>query len=227
MSIYIWDKEVKEIYCGTKESFTPWANTIYYFPLDTDATDHSWHWYTLSNTWTATTLWRNFTSSVTTSPSGSTISNAKFRMMWIKINNVWYQSQKTNSATMNVDDWFNLVLMSGWVGQSRPITISYYYQSWSSYATTDWQPNLTTWNWYCIAFQNEWTEAVAYCNWVRHVMATWKTGYSWGNQWILKKESTTTWMSVDISEIILESATRTQSQIVNYFNDTKSMYWVS
>ena len=220
----------KKIYMWVEEQtpYTPTSDTVYYFPFTSNADDYSGNWYTLSNTWTATTIWRNFTATVDTSPAGSTISNPAFRMAWVKVNNVWYESRKVNSMGMNVSDWLAIHFMNGWVGSSQPIQINFDYVNWSSYSSSSWQPWITTWNWYCIAFQNEWTDTVAYCNWVRHVMASWKTGYYWWAPSYLSRESSaSSWFSVDLSEIIMESATWTSTKVIDYFNATKSKYWVS
>jgi hypothetical protein len=65
MSIFLWDSEPSKIYVWSNEvsavyvwdtqiypaGWKPWANTLAYYPLETDTKDYSWNNRNLTNSW--------------------------------------------------------------------------------------------------------------------------------------------------------------------------------
>lgn len=227
MSIYIWDKEVKEIYYGTKESFTPWANTILYFPFENDANDHSWNWYSLDVSGTQETIWRRFNTTVNFDRNTSVWNFISF---WMKIYNRGLQWSWQNNLANKVGAWST----NGWLGYQTyayyngvwDIWIQFFYNpsNWNNYI---YRVDLSDWNWHHIVecYSSTWW-AWCFVDWGKHQLTTnTQCRTVTTNEFIIN--TTNTPLDVSLSDLLAETTARSDADVVAYFNATKSKYWVS
>lgn len=232
----MWNK-IQKIYIGTNqvrpelEPWTPWANTFAYFPLKNDATDVI-HNIALTSEWTTnyTTVWG--------------VKSAEFtKSNWLYDNNFSYIPQWDYSKTLScwlyvkwgniswggiVAVWWDTVWSVFWIGA----------YSWSysiimtrnGSTSTAYTPTLNTWINVIATYNNsDWKMYINgnwYTTWGNTTAPTsWNNLYLWQNIWasILVNNQTFYW---NMSEVILEDKERTPQEVANYYNQTKSTYWL-
>lgn len=228
-----------------KTWWQPWANTIAYYPLETDANDYSWNnrhgtnnWVTFSDgvwvfngssyvslwTWSWTNIQTNMTINVWFKWNwGWSYDNAVIGKLQYYMPN---QSHWYYGITIHEGDWY----------------LCWWYYNWSDYNyhpmnyrnTGWWSP--TTWpvaqanKWYNVVITNDGTTKKAYIDWVLYATET--------------ANSTNTTTSIDtrigsfvrynydsffnwnISAVIFEDKTWTDQEISDHYNQTKWNYWL-
>lgn len=204
----------------------PWANTIWYWKLEenTDATV----WTTQgSNNVTFTTL-----------ASGKKVwvfngSNSMVRTdaLATGTNNTYlFRCKKNWSWT-----WENVVVnLSWWSGKkglaSRTNTSPWQYLNsrYSAWVNIPWATSTNTWYHIAVTQNSSWT--IVYLNWTQ--VST--NSETWANSntraWIWCNDNNPNWQDFfnwNISEVIVENVTRTAQEISDYYNQTKSLYWIS
>lgn len=190
----------------------PWENTIAYFPFDTDATDHSWNWITLSNLWSKQSLWYKFTNA---SNFSRNLNTARFVSLRCKVISWRWSWTWQVAVIMYWAMWYNLMHSQS----DFRNTI----QFWNSWGT--WRKS---WTWmaynqrYNLAWSYNWTTAVMYVNWIKTTLVNSSSYYSQANAESLVSGS---WYDIDLSKVILEDRVRTDEEVVEYFNKTKKYYW--
>lgn len=216
MNVYIYSSE-----------WIPWSNTIAYFPFKDDVLDHSWNWNVLSNTqylskqslwykwqfsqW-QTWLWINavFTNSQW---------NAKFISVWYKVD-----SASWNSNLLSIwkywSAWYN---PSHWRSDLSWKIAIFTNSSWTIGASTNWMSfnarhHLTIWY--------DWSKVLISKDWVQTTLYNW----SWYNFWndiVIVWWWNNTNMVAYVSNFICESVCWTAQEVQDYYNNTKSLYWIS
>lgn len=222
-------KEIKKVYLGSTQIrpvwWQPWANTICYFPLDTDLNDTSGNWYSLTgNNWAVIGNLNGLNCLDLTSNH----SYASWVISWIP---QWNQV-RTNIFWIrwNFIEWGYSGYTYGQSGSGKADTI--YYNSpitWSQYwnAIDTWVTP-TAWDWVHIAVTIDGsTSQKVYVNWT--LKNSWSltmntdgtTLYLWHNprDW--------TYANWYISKFIIENRVRTAQEVADYFNQTKADYWIS
>ncbi len=206
----------------------PWANTIAYYPLETDADDQSWNWNDATNSWaTFTTVdW---------------VDCASFTSASTKI----YLPTLWTLATLTVSVWFKTINInpSSIILQIAPSTdnkdfvlgcsnwtwiLSRY--TWVAYNITDWAVNDWTWHNMVGTYTSSWW-AKLYVDWVyiwndsTVTTVSWDSGYSF----IWWHQSGGSWFTYIgyISNVILEDKEWTSTEVSDYYNETKWDYWIS
>lgn len=217
------------VYESVKE-WSPWSNTLAYYPLTTATTntDQSWNNRNLTVSWiTAWTYagvdcslvkWLG-TCSITSTTFTAITLNCWFNMntksdhyclvMWLKS---WTATNNTNNTFILGDfdgrptNWF-------WLQYSPS---SWWNQSWL-WSWTPW----TRWVWYngCITWDG--STIKVYLNWEL------KTSTSWSTQ--LARDAIILWWSsnnsnVYVSNAIYESKARSEAEITKYYESTKWNY---
>lgn len=228
-------KEIKAVYLWTtkvrpSQPFTPWANTLVYFPFESDALDHSWNWHTLNTSWTQESIWRRFNTQVTYTSTINQLANfVSFRM---KIYNYWgWWRWQCNQVDIFANKWYlSYVAYNWWISTTTTYDkVRFVYNSsWDEYS---YGLNSSTWQWYHIAmcYSNPWW-AWCFINGSKYQFTTSTNSYSetlpvsnatfisnWGN----------TKLDVALSDVIAETTARSDADVLAYFNATKSKYWVS
>lgn len=249
MAIKIGVNDAKKIYVGTSEIasarvwttkvrpawWTPWSNTIAYYPLTSSTTvnDTSGNNKNLSKTWTVTfgTYW------------------------WVSC--AYTQNQHSNNAPVNYLSTDSISLptnmtVSMWVQPStnkagvttcwtfwtwRPqmywLWIWTYYNNWEaciwdfSWTYEKIWNNLwiSSWNWYNMIVVKEWTKSTVYKNGTLVWDYTWLQSSIW-QRFMLCDTYSSWWLTWYMSEVIVESKLWTATEVSNYFNSMKSNYWL-
>ena len=189
----------------------PWVHTVAYFPFETDATDHSWNWITLSNSWSKQTLWYKFQSASTFSRN---LNTARFASLWCKVISWWWSWTWQVALIMY---WWMCYNLMHWQSDFRN-TIQFW--NWSS-----WRKS---WTWmstnqrYNLAWSYDWSKAVMRVNATKTVLVNSSSYYSQSNADALISWS---WYNIDLSKVIFEDAVPSDEDIIKYFNKTKREYW--
>ena len=228
MNVYIWTSgELKNAYIG-EYGWKPWANTIAYYPLEWDANDYSWNWWNGTWTWNEsyTTLsswlkvadfpyssnWQNYiSSSLTTAPA-----TVSFRLYFDNISTSSLQDWRCPIWQYNASwSWWSFAY---YIGSSSKIYCWSWEYTQTFNATTRYYITITNWKFYlngnelftCGSFSSSWNTLSIWTNYKNSEWANYKRALNW-----------------KMSRIILESVNRTQEEISNYYNQTKSLYWIS
>lgn len=222
--------ELKNAYIG--EYRVPWVNTYIYYPLTSDLVDVMWNW----NTWTM--VW-NCTFSSTT---GIYVSGESWNYVtWLSIGinnrsvftlNVWIKPNSYSSFN-NV----KMVLGNDGAAQNnfsfkieRRWPSSWYYPALTSGSSGIFSNSTVTpwWVWknLCITRDSSWWYKY-YVNW--NLVQTWSwwvpnnysTMYLWYSNYLSNR-----WITSYIKDYIVETVARTADGVSNYYNSTKSNYWL-
>ena len=222
----MFEHELKNAYIG-EYGWKPWANTLLYMPLNWDTKDEvsgnngTWSWNTQYQTLSSWLKVANCdTWSYILTPSISmntalTLNVWMYHISWDAIVRCDWQENPRNfyqSAISPTGAWW------GWYYGS-----TYY---WWGLDWTNWWKNivLTCWSWWIDVYVN-WTNI--YHNW-NITSFVWKTQ----QRWINVDQSKNVWASWRIpwswyySNIIVENKVRTAQEISDYYNLTKSNYWL-
>jgi len=230
MWISIWNSEISTatgIYCGSRKLrpdgwwgwWTPWANTLFYYPFKDDANDSIWNttlsWWTYTKqtiwylcAWSSDGTWNNINASTTIQD------NLKTMLSWVYV---------VSSGTGN---YTQILLMPNgntcysYYTSGRWNNLFLVYNSSKQYNTTS--ATLSTWAWHLLALTVSDTEVCWYIDGVKYTI-----GSSWyysEHTWIMLWRSGT---QVIHSNVIWENRTWTATEISNYYNQTKADYWIS
>lgn len=220
------EKEMQNAYIG--EVWTPWSNTIAYFPLKDDAVDIKNNISLTSNgTTNYTNVWW--------------VKSAEFtKSNWLYNNNVSYVPQWDVAKTFSLwlyTKWSN----QGWQGiatiwniwawnifwlwnynWTANIIMTRYWSTSNAYTTT-----LNTWTHIVVTYNNSTWKM--YANW--NLVVTWNTTAptNWYNLYIWQNVGDTWALSTyywNISNVILELWEWTAQEVANYYNTFKSNYWL-
>ncbi len=206
---------------------TPWVNTIAYYPLDSVNTvnDLSGNWYDLTANGSYIfdslsvyfpTIWDNYL--ISSASAVSTITDGMTWQCWVKADDnsskpcFWIMSAATNC-------WWN----STWNEASLAYRIECL--AWSySYNTSAW--DWTTWHLYTVVLSNN--VFTLYIDWSQVAIANDGGTYSYTMSLKINK----IWWMTDrwkarYSKLIIEDKEWTEQEILDYFNQTKSLYWIS
>lgn len=204
------------------EPRTPWANTIAYFPLKDDILDQTWNLTLTHGTMTKATVGYNVTG-------------------WAKVT--------TNWAVYYMWGWCNV--QQGYDAYVAICTcdnpeMGYYYkhvesklnhQCYVAYNSSFDVSNASVVIWensrhhYAISYS--WGKSCVYIDGVKRVEYNW-IGYNFWNMaylfstWSGGWQTPNSWSGVAyISDYILESVWWTDQEVADYYNSTKSNYWIS
>ena len=217
-----------------KKWWKPWANTIAYYPLTSTSTvnDMSGNNLTLTNNWATFWVYQWVDSSY-----------LNWNMYYYGISdlqaftlNCWYCLRNMSEhyylffwmkmwTGVNTDNWFQL-----WETNGRPWGYGFWVQYmlnnnhnsvnvWTSSADYS-----TIWTWYNWVVTYDWTTIRVYQNWVLKnsrataISGTKNTIFIWYNS---------TNSQVNLSNAIVENKVWTDTEILSYYNQTKSQYWIS
>lgn len=237
MSIEIWDWGLGYIYLwdiliawwGGWGWWTPWENTIAYYPLTSSTTtsDMSWNSRTLTNNWT--TFWTyqwvdcaylTASKKYLATPT-LTWSDIKTISVWAYWNWTFYPNTSTyavlftywvlNSNTkIYIYDKSDGKLYFEYDWTNYKISTPYVSGAWYNLVITIGTDTKMYINWNYIWSCNNWTPT----NWV---LCFWT--FTWNTQ----STDTYYWW---ISKLILESSIWSATDVSNYYNQTKSNYWL-
>ncbi len=229
----------KKIYIWVDEWWSPWADTLAYYPFTSDRKDYSSYWndVTSANSTILTTVWwvdcMDMNNSYCTinlwSSSPLLVKTLPYTIVfWTKAKDSWL----SRAFAINwYENWSR-----GWSGITTPTS------SWWQLEVRAWNTTNTNTKWYA-------GSSYANTNWHLYV-ASW--GTSWLNVYVdwnttpVKTTSWTTWPTNNgsplkiwqrqdstvcgnwyISRVIIEKKAWTAQDAADYYNETKSIYWIS
>ena len=220
------------------EPRTPWVNTVAYYPLTSSSTvnDQSWNNKNMTQSWTVTygTNWW--------------VDCAYFNGGYLYLNEslvLW-----SNPRTINC--WFNRTSPLSdawafrWMGNPSSWAWITLYSHGGAYVGHYGYGNrsidllyddgiIPVNNWTLISFTYDGTDAKVYQNWVYlwvpHYWTTYTTAISlsltsWKTTICAMPNLSGTWFKGYMSNFIFENVARTVEEIQNYYNQTKSNYWL-
>ena len=214
MGIYLWTEEQQR---------QPWANTIAYFPLNSDLLDASWHWYSLSATGSAAIWTIDWVNCLNCSASSSFVSwtinwipqwqQSRTNMCWIRWtlsgNYPWWQY------------WSSWIWNADIIYRNNTIWWSQYWEALNS------DINATTGQWYHIAVTTSWSTAKIYVNWVLKNSSSMTINTNWTTFYLARWTWDGTYGRAYYSKMIIENKTWSDQEIADYYNLTKWNYWIS
>lgn len=220
--------ELKNVYIGGV--WTPWSNTVAYFPLTSDLVDVvTWNWPTAtSGTITFTTKdW------VPCAFCGSwNIQVSYNNRNWSTWNNplTWHMWCNKNSYS---HEW--QVMASTWYWSwTRAISYWFHYNKfWTWWWDNDADHcDALIWQWALYSWTYDWTTVKAYLNW--QLVNTVSRTYNWdaNNYASLFSQVIQTETALDdsvdwyVREVIMEDIVWTAEEILDYYNYTKWDYWL-
>lgn len=208
--------------------WTPWENTLLYMPFSEDILDHSWNNVTFTTYWTApviqdwVSVW-DWTGFLYTSPL-TPASHVFTAQCWVNIaitTGVWWLSDDSHSPYK----WWNSKPSNNKWRIEIPET------STSVYSTTTLSEMLDNWYLVTLVWNNNY--AYLYINWELEISSaggftSWTYAFSIGKN-IFKNDdiAISSIFQWKMSELIFEDKAWTSQEISNYFNSTKSLYWIS
>lgn len=226
-----------------KWGWQPWANTLAYFPFNWDANDYSWNGHHLSNVWTV--------SYTTQLANGHYVAT---RTWWITTQSAFYTTfSYTNvpitmiwrcRTSWNGTDWF--LWTNKWMlwysdGNNNWNVIKTAHNNWYySYVASNPQSSCTadSWsyyadgNWHLIIWVFDTTWVSLYVDNMTTPVCSWTTSTVWTTcTWVLnigwRYSQSYYSFNWDLSEFIMENKARTEQEISDYFDQTKSLYGIS
>ena len=201
----------------TDFNWKPWTNTVMYFPFETDQVDKVWI-ASIPLSWTKQTLWYRFSSwssMIAFSNVSTELRFISFRMQFNSYSWAWWiQTPHTYYWDINYS----------FVHNDNNYLKKFWILYWRSWTTNQWSPFWTTYNWsyntrIYFAFWRDWTTAKAYINWQLNWSIT-KTALP-PLSWTAFISANMTWT---YSKLIWEKTPRSESDIIKYYNKTKSLY---
>ena len=209
--------------CEVKTKWSPWDDTIAYFPFREDFADHKW-----SRTLTVNDCSINNGSAKINSQSS--YMNLSSTIWWSDITiNVWYYYWALSTWW-----WWNTLFARTWWTYHHfllPATTSDWKTIWQAgfynSAWYPWSKVLEVWHRYNIIIVKSWTNQKIYINgeliedsnssfdnnsWPVWTIANYN---SWQSQWAQGR----------MSELIFENKLWTQEEATDYFNSSKAEYW--
>ena len=209
----------------------PWANTLFYLPLTSNANDTSWNGrngttanVTFSSNW-AYCIWD------LSAWNNGTITTATFTMWTTYTINLWVKAEQTLSWNRQID------LQRRW---SWPARYVLFYANTNWFTCILWNGSNQNWNsitasfsmwttWHNVCLTRSWSNVYIYAdgtlltswNWTYAVDPTY---FNIGNDPWSDAEYTA---SSYIKDYIMENQVRSAQDIADYYNQTKWNYWIS
>jgi len=212
---------LKNIYIG-EYGWKPWSNTVAYFPFVDDALDHSWNW-TVLTYWTATkqNLWYSVTQR-----AWFLNSNVKTVLWWVKISSTTYPYDMFVMWNDNAGAAYYFYHVQSNFNQKF---LCFYNSSYNA-STASYTMDLNKWYLIGTTIDTENNKVCWYANWQKVFEYNW-TWYNFGSDINFFHEQRDWWWwywsnVCYLSECIAESKARTDSEFADYYNQTKSNYWL-
>ena len=211
--------ELKNAYIGEYKEWNILSSTICYYPLKNNNTDFTWNTtinksgtkqaigyeFTWTNDWVRTSAYTN----------QSAFLSAR---LYIKTPTVWTSS----SAPWWVGYLAKGKMRYNYIHQWTPDCIQFNYNSSTWQNTRVYGVNN---QWFHLAFWYNWTEAYYYKNWVKTIIQSTTSLVVASQNDVLILWADAASYDIILSDFIVDWVDR-ESEIVNYYNQTKSNYWL-
>ena len=210
---------------GGEWKWKPWANAICYFPFETDMND------TLGNkTFTTRDSWI----SITTIDGVSALYN---NWNWSASINVWFNNTAVPSVLMwikpvkTTNSMYIWVRSTSWGDQDRSFKIDSNKFTYIRYSGSYVENITNPWGWICVGIIDDASNWPAvYINWTKYSNSSAYTFtiLNW-DVWILCRNNNWSYSEKTqayMSKLVLYSTVITEDEYTNYYNKTKSNYWL-
>lgn len=238
MNVYVWSNALKNAFIWYW--WAPWSNTIAYYPLTSSTTvnDMSGNNRNLTNNWWIT-FWTNWWIDCASFSSSNNI--------WLTLSSTWltWNPIFTLSAFIN-RKWYTTQISKSQVFMIWPVNSSaadvWVAINWDNWANNEyqywswWVSDVNTWaynsanEWELVTFTNDWTNKALYINWTKVKEWSLNINITWWNLtiWSFPTAYTNTWQRFYwyMSNVIIENKVWTATEVLNYYNLTKSNYWL-
>lgn len=205
----------------------PWANTIWYWKLEDNTSATVWTT-TSSNNVTFTTLasWKK----VAVFNGSNSIIACDALATWTD-NTYSVRCQKTWTWS-----WERIITTLAWWSGKKGTSLrtntsprTYMNSNFSAWISITWATANNTWYHIVIVQNSSWS--TVYLNWTLAATdnQTWANSNALSSIWC-NSQNMPTWQDFfnwNISEVIVENKARTAQEIQDYYNQTKSLYWIS
>ena len=230
----MWYK-VNKIYVGTQQvrpaGWTPGSNTIAYYPLTSSSTiqDKSWNDRNLINTGSVvfwTYQWVNCAYFNWTSNSQLYNTSISFSAYPTQTVLVWMYISWTSTSV------YQTIYHTWTTAKTGKLGSWFKYWTWICiWSWYWWYESIKSWNingsWHLLVNVTNWTSSTQYLDWALYQSLTNSLSYTqtWLYIWWAQQSSSER-LSWYESEFIVESKVRTAQEIQDYYNNTKSNYWL-
>ena len=232
MNVYIGTRgELKNAYIGEYKGYTPWSNTVAYYPLTSSSTiqDKSWNNKTLTNVWNVafwTYAWVNCAYFNGTSNSQLYNTSISFSAYPTQTVLVWMYITWTSSSVYQTIYHIWTTAKTGKLGSW------FKYWTWLCIGSWYWwYESIKSWNingsWHLLVNVTNWTSSTQYLDWVLYQSLT--NSLSDTQTWLYiwwAQQNTSERLSWYESELIVENRAWIATEVSNYYNLTKSNYWL-
>lgn len=220
--------ELNNAYIG--EVWTPWSNTIAYYPLtsSTTTTDQKWT-YNLTNAWNVvfwTYQWVSCAYFNWTTTSQLYNTSLSFAARPTQTVLVWMYISWTSTSVYQT-------IYHTWI-TSKTGKLGSWFKYWTWLCIGSWYwwyESIKSWNingsWHLLVNVTNWTSSTQYLDWALYQSLT--NSLSDTQTWLYiwwAQQSSSERLSWYESEFIVESKVRTAQEILDYYNKTKSNYWL-
>ena len=234
-------KELKNWYIWEYvEPRTPWANTLAYYPLNWDLNDYSWNSRNLTADGTPiyTTLGEKQVASFDGTWEGGYLNNNLLKglqpftyVVWVNPSSItsWMSEGAFNcNIVMTIRNGADTgIYDKALLLQETNKATAYNYYNWRITPSLSW---VSTNTWQMLTAVFDWSTLTTYINTNSTSLSCWwsYTGYSNATMIIGSKVA---WWHIFpyywlMSSVIVENKVRTAEEIQNYYNQTKSNYWL-
>ena len=217
--------------CGVIDQswWQPWANTIFYLPLETDLLDHSWNNYTFTTDWTVSLVSWDVNIPVCYINNGTLSTASSSYTFW---NNDFTISYFVKIPSDQSSNYWGVFWFNG--SQYGSLVLQYEKTSWYfGSASNTWNASIsypnTTNTWMYVVTIRDWNTFKSYINWTLYNSSSVTSFSIW--QWGSTKLWIGMWQGVKIknlyiSKFILEDKARTAQEVSDYYDLTKADYWI-
>ena len=227
----MWYK-VKKIYVGAnlvRPKWKPWSNTVAYYPLTENANDYSWNWYNATNIWaTFSSDWAYFwTYDKRISLPTMTIWQIATINLWVKTPD-WLTWVKDFSLYFDRSSSYRNILF--WLATSWVV-----WNTWNNSTTqhnfiisekfwTGWTNMVLVKTWTTVTIYQNWTQIWTDSGWYNVTLPWWRNTVTiWHNTLMTSDTQAAVWY---LKDYIIENRVWTSTEVSNYYNQTKSNYWL-
>lgn len=217
------------VYIRVDDGWSPWANTVAYYPLSSDFTDHSWNGYDLTNNWgSITTQWTvscayySGSTSVNSINTSAPVWSTRTIACWIYL--TWPTSWSAAAVWTGTYSSGTGIHNAEVLGAYNKFPSLSDYHAYGVTGTTDISNQ-----WALLVWVVTGTDVTCYLNGAVEVNGT--RGYASTDSTGIKLAwrnwgSGSEYFKGYLSEVIVENKAWTATDVLNYYNQTKSKYWL-
>ena len=233
--VLVWQNwQEKQIYPA---GWKPWSNTIAYYKFNGNWNDSSWNWLNLTmNNVTYSTL-SSWISVAYFNGSAYWLNTSLSKTLTEWTQSIWIcKSRNTDSETftqigsVSPTDW-EWSIKTYWTSTGNIWTTLYYWGFIYRWYNNTW---ISNWTWIHVVVVWWSGGNKLYVNWQQVTLSYvyWNSSTSFGSRafTILSigrhRAASADWMQWYVSEWIVEDKQRTAQEVIDYYNQTKSNYWL-